>query len=92
MECVLAITKRVAKKSSRITHDNKYLRSTLVEAAWAVSHTKGAYLRAKYNSLVGRNGKTKALIAVGHKILCAAYHIIQYKVEYKELGMEWFEK
>jgi transposase len=64
----------------------------LVEAAWAASHTKDTYLRAKYNSLVGRKGKTKALIAVGHKILCAAYHIIQNKVEYKELGMEWFEQ
>jgi hypothetical protein len=63
-----------------------------VEAAWAASHTKNTYLRAKYDSLVGRKGKKKALITLGHKILCAAYHILQNKVEYKELGVEWYEK
>jgi transposase len=80
------------KKSSRVTHGNKYLRSALVEAAWAASHTKNTYLRAKYDSLVGRKGKKKALITLGHKILCAAYHILQNKVRYKELGVEWYEK
>ena len=33
-----------------------------------------------------RRGKKRALIAVGHKILVAAYFILQDKVEYKELG------
>lgn len=64
----------------------------MVEAAWAASHTKNTYLRAKYESLVGRKGKKKALIIVGHKILCAVYFILQNKVPYQELGTEWFEK
>jgi transposase len=38
----------------------------------------------KYNSLVGRRGKKRALIAVGHKILCAAYHILKNKEVYNE--------
>ena len=46
---------------------------------------KGTYLRAKYQSLVGRRGKKKALVAVGHKILIMCYHILKYKVPYKEL-------
>lgn len=57
-----------------------------MQCAWAATRTKGTYLRSKYDSLVGRRGKKKALIAVGHKILIAAYYILKDKVEYKELG------
>ena len=58
----------------------------LVQLAWAASRTKGTYLKSKYHSLVGRRGKQKAIIAVGHKILIAAYFIIKDKVAFTELG------
>lgn len=73
-------------KSGRITYGNKYLRSLLVECGWAASRTKGTYFNAKYKSLVGRRGKKKTIIALGHKILIASYFIIKDKVAYKELG------
>lgn len=76
-------------KSGRITYGNKYLRSLLVEQGWAASRTKHTYLSSKYKSLVGRRGKKKAVIAVGHKILLAAYFIIKNKVEYNELGEDY---
>jgi len=79
------------KKASRITHGNIYLKSIIVQCAWAATRTKNTYLRSKYDSLVPRRGKKKALIAVGHKILIAAYHIINNKVEYKELGSDYLE-
>jgi predicted RNA-binding protein Jag len=41
-------------------------------------------LKRKYESLVGRRGKKKALVAVGHKIIVAAYHIMKDKEAYKE--------
>jgi len=80
------------KKSGRITHGNKYLRSMLVQFAWAATRTKNTYLRSKYDSLVGRRGKKRALIAVGHKILVAAYFILKDKVKYKELGSEFLQE
>jgi transposase len=73
-------------KSGRITHGNKYLRSLLVESGWAASRTKNTYMSAKYKSLVGRRGKKKAIIALGHKILIATYFILRDKVQFKELG------
>lgn len=73
-------------KSGRITHGNKYLRSLLVECGWAASRTKNTYLSAKYKSLVGRRGKKRAIIALGHKILIATYFIIKDKAAFKELG------
>lgn len=50
---------------------------------------KSTYLSAKYHSLVGRRGKKRALVAVGHKILVMAYHIIKNGVPYKELGKDY---
>ena len=61
----------------------------LVQCAWAATRTKGTYLRSKYDSLVVRRGKKRALIAVGHKILIAAYYILKDQVAYKELGSEF---
>ena len=31
------------------------------------------------------------MVAVGHKILTMAYYILKYKVEYKELGMNYLD-
>jgi transposase len=46
-------------------------------------------LSNKYKSLAWRKGSKKAAIAIGHKILIAAYFIIRDKVAYKELGEEY---
>jgi len=67
------------------------LRVVLVQCAWAATRTKNTYFRSKYDSLVVRRGKKRALIAIGHKILIAAYHILRDKVEYKELGSEFLD-
>ena len=64
----------------------------MVQCAWAATRTKGTYLRGKYDSLVVRRGKKRALIAVGLKILIAAYFILKDKTHYKELGYEFLEK
>jgi len=63
----------------------------LVQCAWAATRTKKTYLRSKYDSLVGRRGKKRALVAVGHKILIAVYFILKDKVAYKELGPEYLQ-
>ncbi|MBI3801691.1 MAG: IS110 family transposase, partial [Deltaproteobacteria bacterium] len=39
-----------------------------------------------------RMGKKKALIAVGHSILVIAYHVLQTRTPYQELGSEYFER
>lgn len=79
------------KKSGRTTHGSKCLKATLTESAWAASRKKDTYLQSKYQSLVGRRGKKRALIAVGHKILISAYHIIKEKSAYRELGATYLD-
>lgn len=60
--------------------------------AWGATRTKKSYFKAKYESMVARRGKKRALIAIGHKILCAAYHIIKNKEAFKELGYEYLDE
>lgn len=55
-----------------------------MESAWGATRKKDGYLKRKYEFLVSRRGKKKALVAVGHKIIIAAYHIIKNKEAYKE--------
>lgn len=57
--------------------------------AWGATRTKKSYFKAKFESMIGRRGKKRALIAIGHKILCAAYHIIKNKEPFKDLGYEY---
>jgi hypothetical protein len=56
----------------------------LVESAWGATRKKDCYFKRKYESLVARRGRKKALIAVGHKIIVAAYHIIKNKEAFRE--------
>jgi transposase len=62
-----------------------------VQLAWAASRTKGTYLSSKYKSLVGRRGKKRAIIAVGHKILIAVYFMLRDKIKYNDLGAEYLQ-
>ena len=80
------------KLSGRTTHGNKYLKSLLVEAAWAATRTKGTYLRAKYDSMAARKGRKKALLIIGHKILKAAYIVLTARLSYMAYSVEEFEK
>jgi len=80
------------RKSGKTTKGSRYLRTALVEAAWAASRTKNTYLSAQYRRFVKRMGKKKALVAVGHSILVIAYHLLNNKRTYQELGGDYFDK
>ena len=60
------------------------MKSLLVECGWGATRKKDGYLKRKYKSLIARRGKKKALVAVGHKIIIAAYHVLKNKEQYKE--------
>jgi len=71
------------KYSSKSTHGNKYLKTTLVEAAWAASRSKvNPILAQKHRQIALRRGSKKATFAIGHKILTASYHILRDKEPY----------
>lgn len=68
------------------------MRAALVEAAHAASRTRGTYLAAQYHRLLGRRGKKKPIVALGHTILIIAYHLLTRATEYQELGALYFDE
>ena len=78
------------KGSSKTRKGSKWLRGTLTESAKAVVRTKGTYLSARYHRIKSRRGHARATIATAHKILTAAYHVLQRGVPYNDLGEELF--
>jgi len=80
------------RRKRRITPGNRWLKRTLVQAAWAASHTKSSYLASQYRRLVGRRGKKRALIAVGHSILVILYYLLKDGRQYADLGSDFFDR
>jgi transposase len=72
------------RRSTRTTKGSQWLRTTLVQAAWAASHTKETIFGATYRKWAKRLGKKKALIAVARKILGLAYLLLKNQTEYLE--------
>lgn len=78
------------RRSTRIRHATPWLKTTLVQAAWAAVRTKESYLRAQFLRLKSRRGPKKAIIAVAASMLTAAYFIIRDDVDYRDLGGRYF--
>ena len=80
------------RRSGRTTKGNTWLRVTLVQCAWAASHTKGTYLSAQYKRLAARRGKKRALVAVGHTLLGIVYAVLKKRSTYRELGADYLDR
>lgn len=65
------------KKSVRITRAGVYLKPALVQVAHAaVKSNKSPYYKAKYERIMKRRGKKRAIIAIARMILTAAYQML----------------
>jgi transposase len=80
------------RRSGRTSKGNRWLRQTLVQVAWAASHTKKTYLAAQFRRLATRRGPKRALIAVGHTVLSTVYHMLSKSMPYSELGEDYFDR
>lgn len=80
------------RKSGKTTKGSRWLKVTLVQAAWAATHKKDSYFRAQYHRLVGRRGKKRALVAVAHSLLVVIYEILLTGSTYQDLGADYFDK
>jgi len=78
------------RHSAATRKGSKWLRGTLTECAKSIVRAKGTYLSARYHRIKSRRGHAKATIATGHKIITAAYHVLDQNTPYQELGEEFF--
>ena len=80
------------RRSTRVRHGAPWLKTTLVTAAWAATHTKGSYLHAQFLRLRARRGAKKAILAVAASMLGAAYYMLRDGVPYRDLGPDHFRR
>jgi len=72
------------RRTGKTTKGSQWLRSVLVQVAWAASHTKQTILAETYRKTAKRLGRKKALVALGHKILRIIYEMLKEKTDYIE--------
>src|SRR5262245_4926618 len=80
------------RRSTRTRKGCKWLKTALVQAAWAAVATKDTYLRSQYHRLRTRRGPRKAIVAVAASMLTAAYFILLRGVPYQDLGPSHFDR
>jgi len=80
------------RRSGRTGKGNQHLRAALVEAAQAATRTRNTYLRAQYEQIKRRHGHNKAVVAVAHSILIAAYYMLRDDVAYHDLGGDYYAR
>jgi transposase len=74
------------QRSGRTRKGNAWLKTALVQAAHGAARMKGTALAAKYQRVAARRGAKRAIMAVAHRLLIIAYHVIARREPYHELG------
>lgn len=80
------------RRSTRLRRGGKWLKTTLVQCAWAAVRVKGSYLQAQFHRIRARRGAKKAIIAVAASMLTAIWHMLRNGTEWRELGAVYFDR
>ena len=80
------------RRSNRLRKGAPWLKTTLVQCAWAAVRKKDSYLQAQFYRIKARRGPKKAIMAVAASILTAIYHMLKDGTMYKDLGRDHFDR
>jgi len=79
------------RRSNRLRKGAPWLKTTLVQCAWAAVRKKDSYLKAQFLRIKARRGPKKAIMAVAASILTAIYHMLKDGTLYQDLGPNHFQ-
>lgn len=79
-------------KSTKTRPGNPYLKGALGVAALSVIRRKDTYFWAKYRRITVRRGPMRALVAVEHAMVIAAWHMLANGEFYREPGADYFTR
>lgn len=79
------------RKPQSARRGNIPLKTALTQAAVAASKAKNTYYRDKYHRLRARRGAPRAAMAIAHKLLLTAYHVLS-GASYRELGAAFLDR
>jgi transposase len=77
-------------KSTKTRTGSPYLKGALGIAALSVARSNNTYFSAKYRRIASRRGPVKAIVAVEHAMLTAAWHLLVTGVLYQDPGADYF--
>jgi transposase len=80
------------RRSTRLRPGANWLKTTLVQAAWAAVRVKGSYLQAQFHRLRARRGAKKAIVAIAASMLTAIWHMLRNGTVWNELGAAYFDR
>lgn len=80
------------RKRAGVRKGNPWLKGTLTQVAWAISHSKKSYLGERYRSLAARKGHKRAIVAVAHEVLTIIYYLLTRHTRYQDLGTRYLEE
>ena len=67
---------------------NRYVRALLCQIAWAAVRTTSQF-KGRFQSLVGRRGTKRAIIAIGHKVLKTVFVLLSRQVPYQDSTVDY---
>lgn len=76
-------------KSAKARPGDAYLKAVLGIAGMSISRMRPNHLNAKYQRVMKRRGKPRALVALQHTLLVIIWHMITNGTVYEELGADY---
>jgi transposase len=76
------------ERAGHTTKGNSWLRAVMVESAWSASMKIGSYFRARYQRLLPRTGKKRAVVAVAHSMLTLIHQMLSTNTPYRKAAEE----
>jgi transposase len=80
------------RKRTRLRKGSPWLKTILVQCAWAAIRKKDSYYRAQFYRLQSKRGPQKAICAVAASILTAIYHMLKDGTVHQDLGSGHFDQ
>ena len=80
------------QKSARLRKGAPWLKTMLIQCAWAAKRQKNSYYMAQFYRLQARRGPQKAVCAVAASLLTAIYHMVKNGTGHHDLGADYFDR
>jgi transposase len=80
------------RRSTRMRNGAPWLKTVLIQCAWAAARTKESYFHSLYHRLRSRRGAKKAIGAVAASLLTTVYHMLKNGTLYEDLGANYFDQ
>lgn len=80
------------RKPTRLRKGAPWLKTMLVQCAWAAKRKKDSYYKAQFFRLQSKCGPQKAICAVAASLLTAIYHMLKNGTVHQDLGSGYFDQ